>query len=60
MDLKLTMDPRWLLAYRIIEESMNRLDEKVSMITITVKSNERADQLVFKGIKLGEKRLRVK
>lgn len=59
MDLKLTINLRWLLSPRVIEESINRLNRKVSMITVCVKSNKESDQLVFKRIRLEGKKLRV-
>lgn len=38
---------------------MRRLNRIVLTITISVKSNKKADQLVASGIRLGEKKLRV-
>lgn len=39
---------------------MNTVGKQVSIVTISVKSNKRANQLVSKGIRIGEKKLRVK
>jgi hypothetical protein len=58
-DLKLTMELRWLLSPRAIEESIKTVGRKASTITIIVKWNERADEMVARGIQMGGKRLRV-
>lgn len=54
------MDPRWLLLLRAIEELMRILNRQVLTISIMVKSNERTDEILVKGISLGDKKLRVK
>ncbi|KAI5778057.1 hypothetical protein EDC01DRAFT_758423 [Geopyxis carbonaria] len=58
-NLELKMDPRWLLSPRAIQEAMERMGRRASTIVICIKSNEKADELVARGVRLGGSRLRV-